>query len=335
MNLFNGKQHLGWNDYFEEISVSYQPLIFGRISLEHKHLYRVMTAHGEVLASLSGKFRFEVYSEEDYPAVGDWVALSMREEMKATIHLVLPRFSKLSRKAAGTSGREQLIASNINNLFIVMALNHDFNLRRLERYLVMAWESGANPVILLTKSDLCSKLNELVSSAESIAFGVPVHPVSALERSGIEQLSTYLTEGSTSAFVGSSGAGKSTLINALIGTERQQTGEVRADDSRGRHTTTYRELIAVPKKGLLIDTPGMRELQLWDSESLQHSFEDIESLASACYFRDCGHQNEPKCAINQAIEEGNLTASRLQSYRKLQRELAYIEKKERKKANKK
>lgn len=325
---------LGWNEHFQELSNSYHTLLFGRVSLEHKHLYRVLTENGEVLASLSGKFRFDAEKTEDYPAVGDWVALSKREDKKATIHHVLPRFSKLSRKAAGTGNAEQLIAANINTLFLVMALNHDFNIRRMERYLIMAWESGANPVILLTKADLCSDLEKKMIAAESVSFGVPVLPVCALEGSGMDQLAPYFAEGKTSAFVGSSGVGKSTLINSLIGEEKQLTQDVREGDDRGRHTTTYRELMAVPQKGLLIDTPGMRELQLWDSGSLEQSFEDIESLSAACYFRDCGHHNEPKCAINQAISNGTLSSSRLQSYRKLQRELAYLEKKEQKKNSK-
>lgn len=331
MNHNNSLKLLGWNEHFQELSTSYHNLLFGRISLEHKHLYRVLTEQGEVSASLSGKFRFDAEKNEDYPAVGDWVALSAREDKKATIHHVLPRFSKLSRKAAGTSNDEQLIAANINTLFLVMALNHDFNLRRMERYLVMAFESGANPVILLTKADLCSDLEKKIQAAESVAFGVPILPVCALEGSGLDHLASYLSEGKTSAFVGSSGVGKSTLINRLIGQEKQVTQDVREGDDRGRHTTTYRELMAVPQKGLLIDTPGMRELQLWDSDSLEQSFADIESLSASCYFRDCGHHNEPKCAIKQALSDGTLSSSRLQSYRKLQRELAYLEKKEQKK----
>ncbi|MFC0271998.1 ribosome small subunit-dependent GTPase A [Metabacillus herbersteinensis] len=335
MNLSLTK--LGWNSHFEQFGQQYKDFQFGRISLEHKHLYRVLTEHGEVLANLSGKFRFSVQTEADHPSVGDWVVLSIREdEQKGTIHNCLPRFSKLSRKSAGNSGTEQLIATNIDTLFIVNALNQDFNLRRMERYLVMAWESGATPVLLLTKSDLCEDIEKKVRKVESVALGVSVHVISSIMKTGLDTLDPYLIEGKSVAIVGSSGVGKSTLVNSLLGVEKQKTQDSRSDDDRGRHTTTYRELISIPKGGILIDTPGMRELQLWGTEhALEQSFSDIEMLANNCYYRDCNHNTEPKCAIKAAIESGALASERFASFKKLQRELAFYERKEKRKAGKK
>ncbi len=332
MNL----QTLGWNDYFNNEFKKYteQGYSVGRIGLEHKRMYRIFTENGELLGEVSGKLRHNSFSREDYPAVGDWVLISPRyEEGKATIHGILPRFSKFSRKAAGMTTEEQIVATNVNTLFLVNALNQDFNLRRIERYLLMAWESGANPVIVLTKSDLCNDIEEKLKQIEPVALGVPVHVLSVKDNTGIEQLDTYLEEGQTVALLGSSGAGKSTLTNRLIGAQKQLVNEIREGDDRGKHTTTHRELIIVPSGGIIIDTPGMRELQLWDAEdSLSHSFEDIETLAESCYYRDCTHGNEPKCAIVEAISDGILDEERFRSYVKLQKELAYLERKNDKKA---
>lgn len=332
MNL----QTLGWNDYFNSEFSKYieQGYSVGRIALEHKRIYRIFTEKGEVLGEVSGKLRHNSMTREDFPAVGDWVLISPRyEEGKATIHGVLPRFSKFSRKVAGTTTEEQIVATNVNTLFLVNALNQDFNLRRIERYLIMAWESGANPVIVLTKSDLCNDVDEKIKQIEAVALGVPVHALSVKEEAGINQLDSYLLEGQTVALLGSSGAGKSTLTNRLIGVEKQLVNEIREGDDRGKHTTTHRELIVVPSGGIIIDTPGMRELQLWDTEgSLGQSFEDIETLAESCYYRDCTHGNEPKCAIVEAISVGSLEEDRFKSYLKLQKELAYLERKNDKRA---
>ncbi|KPB04277.1 ribosome small subunit-dependent GTPase A [Bacillus sp. CHD6a] len=330
------RNQLGWNECLNNAFIEYEEQGFtvGRVMLEHKRLYRVETDHGECLAEVSGKYRFEALTREDYPAVGDWVVLSERqEEGRATIHALLPRFSKFSRKAAGLTTEEQIVAANVDTVFLVQSLNYDFNPRRLERYLVMAWESGANPVVVLTKADLCEDVTGKITEVEAVAFGVPIHAVSVKEETGLEELEPYFAEGKTVALLGSSGAGKSTLTNYLLGEEKQLIQEVRSDDDKGKHTTTYRELYMLPTGGLVLDTPGMRELQLWEADgAISHSFQDIEDLAEQCYFRDCKHANEPKCAVRGAIEEGTLEAARYQSYVKLQRELAYLERKNDKRA---
>ncbi|MGD6871901.1 ribosome small subunit-dependent GTPase A [Sutcliffiella horikoshii] len=330
------RNQLGWNEFLNSAFTEYevQGYTVGRVMLEHKRLYRVETDHGECLAEVAGKYRFKAVTREDYPAVGDWVVLSERqEEGKATIHALLPRFSKFSRKAAGLTTEEQIVAANVDTVFLVQSLNYDFNPRRLERYLVMAWESGSNPVVVLTKSDLCEDIPEKIAEMEAVAFGVPIHAVSVKDETGLEELASYFTVGKTVALLGSSGAGKSTLTNYLLGEEKQLIQEVRSDDDKGKHTTTYRELYMLPTGGLVLDTPGMRELQLWEADgAISHSFQDIEELAEQCYFRDCKHANEPKCAVQGAIEGGTLDPGRYQSYVKLQRELAFLERKNDKRA---
>lgn len=327
MNL----SEFGWNEQLNEQAKPYLKEGQGvsRVILEHKHIYRVLTEAGELLAEITGKLRHNAESRGDYPVVGDWVVIEERlSENKATIHRVLPRFSKFSRKVAGEQTEEQIVAANINTLFLVIALNHDFNVRRIERYLIMAWESGANPVIVLTKSDLCENVDEKVAAVEGVAFGVPIHPISAMEDIGIDALQSYLGKGQTVALLGSSGAGKSTLANRLYGDNVQLVKEVRMGDDRGRHTTTHRELIVIPNGGAMIDTPGMRELQLWEADnSLSQSFGDIEELASLCHFRDCSHHNEPGCGVQQALQEGSLDQGRYNNFLKLQKELAYLERK--------
>jgi ribosome biogenesis GTPase / thiamine phosphate phosphatase len=310
-------------------------MIIGRVALEHKRMYRVWTEHGEILCEVSGKFNFEALNREDYPAVGDWVILKSRiDEGKGTIYSVLPRFSKFSRKSAGRTAEEQIVAANVDTVFLVNSLNDDLNLRRIERYLLLTWESGANPVIVLSKADLCNNIKGKLAEVEAIAFGgVPVIVISAELRSGIEQLEAYLQPGKTIALLGSSGVGKSTLTNLLLGDEKQAVKEIREGDDKGRHTTTHRELVLLPNGGVLIDTPGMREIQLWESAAgLNETFSDIEELGELCRFRDCKHKDEPGCAVLEAIEEGILAAGRLTSYNKLQKELAYIERKADKRA---
>ncbi|WP_078381198.1 ribosome small subunit-dependent GTPase A [Sutcliffiella halmapala] len=327
---------LGWNEYLNNNFTAYKEQGFsvGRVMLEHKRIYRVETENGECLAEVSGKYRFEASAREDYPAVGDWVVLSERQhEGKATIHATLPRFSKFSRKAAGVTTEEQIVAANVDTIFLVQSLNYDFNPRRIERYMIMAWESGANPVIVLTKSDLCEDIAEKIVEVEAVALGVPVHAVSVKDETGLEELASYFTLGKTVALLGSSGAGKSTLTNYLLGEEKQLIQDVRGDDDKGRHTTTYRELYLLPTGGLVLDTPGMRELQLWEADgAISQSFQDIEELAEQCYFRDCKHENEPKCAVQEAINGGQLEKARYQSYLKLQKELAFLERKNNKRA---
>ncbi|OPZ62243.1 MAG: putative ribosome biogenesis GTPase RsgA [Firmicutes bacterium ADurb.Bin506] len=300
---------------------------------EHKHLYRVYSDKGDCLASVSGRLRHAAYGREAYPAVGDWVVITLSDDGHhdhAVIHAILPRRSKFSRKVAGKVLDEQIVAANVDTVFIVNALNHDFNLRRIERYLTVTWDSGATPVIVLTKADLCPDVDAHVDSAQSVAPGVDVVAISCITGQGLNQLDRYLLPGRTVALLGSSGAGKSTIINRLVGAEVQRTQAVRTDDDRGRHTTTARELIAIPGKGMIIDTPGMRELQLWagDDDTVSDAFADISQLAVACKFSDCSHGSEPGCAVRHALREGTLDPDRFESFLKLQRERAYISRKE-------
>jgi ribosome biogenesis GTPase len=319
-------EQYGWNNNWEEKMTGSG--IAGRVLLEHKNLYRVMTNEGELLSSLSGKFKFE-HNREAFPAVGDWVVLDqMPGEEKGIIHEVLPRSSQFSRKMAGLTTEIQLIAVNVDFVFLVMSLNHDFNVRRLERYLLAAWDSGATPVVVLTKKDTCEDLEYYIKEVEAIAFGVDIFAVSSVTGEGIDLLGNLLAAHKTGALLGSSGVGKSSLINALSSVEVMAVNDIRTDDSKGRHTTTHRELTLLPQGGLLIDTPGMREFQLWDtSEGVSASFQDIEDLALACRFRDCQHVKEPGCAIQEAIYNGTLKRERYKSYVKLMRELAHIDRK--------
>nr|WP_085522787.1 ribosome small subunit-dependent GTPase A [Tuberibacillus sp. Marseille-P3662] len=327
---------LGWHTDFEEAFTGYRKegLTVGRVALEHKGSYQVFAEYGSLRAEISGKYHYQAETREDFPAVGDWVVISLRPEMnQAMIHAVLSRKSKFSRKSAGVKSDEQIVAANVDTVFLVMALNHDFNIRRIERYLVMAWESGANPVIILSKADLCDDTDEKVSDVESVALGVPIHVISVVDETGFDGLTQYLDEGQTIALLGSSGVGKSTLINHLYGEAVQHVQDTRLGDDKGRHTTTHREMILLPSGGVLIDTPGMRELQLWDSiDGIDHSFSDIEALARECKFNDCRHDSEPGCAVKAAIKDGQLDQGRYDSYVKLQRELAFLQRKNDKKA---
>lgn len=324
----NCLEAFGWDSFFEDQSVDKYEV--GRILLEHKHIYRIICNDGEYVAELSGKFRHEALSKGDYPAVGDWVYIKkLEEENKAIIHRVLQRKSSFARQEAGNRTVEQIIAANVDYLFLVNALNHDFNVRRIERYLLLAYESGAMPVIVLTKSDLCEDVEQKILETEVIAIGVPIFAVDSLQQAGIEFLHQFVAPGKTIALVGSSGAGKSTLLNALMGAEVAKTGGVREEDSKGRHTTTHRELFQLSSGGLVIDTPGMRELQLWEGSGAIHAtFSDIEEFAKECRFRDCEHNSEPGCAVRMAIDDGIIAAERLQNYKKLQREIAYTMRKQ-------
>ncbi|MDF2874774.1 MAG: ribosome small subunit-dependent GTPase [Sporomusa sp.] len=324
-------QSLGWNDFFAaQLAIHADSgCLVGRVAAEYQHIYRIYTAGHEYLAGITGKLRYLADSRDDFPAVGDWVIFSCADDRNAVIQGILPRRSKFSRKVAGKATEEQIVAANIDTVFLVNALNQDFNLRRIERYLTLAWDSGATPVIILNKADLCPDVADKVRDVAGIACGVPVLPVSCVTGAGLESLTHYLESGKTIALLGSSGAGKSSIANKIIGTDMQKTGEIRHGDGEGRHTTTQRELIVIPGGGLLIDTPGMRELQLWGTEEgLADAFEDIYTLAMQCRFSDCSHAGEPGCAVAAALGAGTLTQSRYDSFVKLQRELAYLSRKE-------
>lgn len=319
---------LGWSARFADAFQAHAgpDVVPGRVSLEYQHIYRVFTEQGEVLATLAGRLRHEAVAAVEYPGVGDWVALRLRPSgTRSTILSVLPRRSRFSRKAAGDTTREQIVAANIDTVFLTTGLDDDFNLRRIERYLVTAWESGAQPVVLLTKADLSDDPDARVREVETIAAGAPVHATSARRDHGVDVLEQYLSPGLTVALLGSSGVGKSTLINRLIGHEQQRTAEVSPRRSRGRHTTTHRELILLPNGGLVIDTPGLREIQLWDvGGAIGTTFADVEALAAGCYFSDCRHDTEPRCAVRQGVAEGAVPADRLDHYLKLRREADHL-----------
>ncbi len=324
MNL----QELGWNAERENAFrvLGIEQVWPGRIIADHGHKYRIASERGEGWAEMSGRLQYELGERSEFPAVGDWVALRFLSESDgdAVIHGLLPRSSRISRRAAGSVPMEQVVAANVDLLFLVAALNMDFNLRRLERYLIMAWNSGASPVIVLSKADLCDDPERYVAETESIAPGVPVIAVSALEDLGREQVDVLLKPGVTVALTGSSGAGKSTILNWMAGEEVQKTQAIREDDSRGRHTTTHRELFVLPQGAVMIDTPGMRELQLWDDEGgWSEAFGDIEELAKQCRFGDCRHQREAGCAVREALQSGQLERKRFENYLKTQRELKF------------
>ena len=310
---------------FMALAAEYPQWMLCRVVLQEKGQYRIVGSMGARQAIMSGKLRYEAEASSDYPAVGDYVMADWNEAGSAVIHRVLPRKSVILRKAAGTGKSEQVVAANIDTVFLCMSLNNDFNLRRMERYLTIAWDSGATPVVVLTKADLCSDLEEKRAAVETIATGADLIVTSAMEQDGYCQILPYLKNGKTVAFVGSSGVGKSTLINRLLGEERLETDGLRNDD-KGHHTTTHRELLTLPCGAMVIDTPGMRELGMWDSaEGLEKAFSDIELLATACRFKNCTHTNEPGCAVNAALADGTLSEERWQSYQNLRTENAYAE----------
>jgi len=314
---------LGWDDGFAASLEPYDNCVPGRVSAQHRGEYDVLTRAGEQRARVTGKLRHEAASGADLPAVGDWVAL--REQ---SIQGVLPRRSAFQRKVNLGAAEAQVLAANLDSIFVVSGLDADFSARRLERYLTLAWESGATPVVVLTKADLCDDPQALLLDAEQVAVGVPVHLVSNLTGEGHDELGPYLQPAKTIALLGSSGVGKSSLANGLLGQEAQATKAL-AEDGTGRHTTTARQLLRLPGGALLVDTPGLREVQLWEADDgIQEAFADVDELAAGCRFNDCAHMREPGCAVQEAIEDGRLPLERLQSYRVLQRELARLARKQ-------
>lgn len=318
----------GWDDGF---SAAFEPysgrgLRPARVMRQLRDLSLLWSEHGERWGEVSGKFRHEAADRSSFPVVGDWVAMEPSGDDRALIHAVLPRRSAFVRKVAGELVEAQVAAANVDTVFLVSGLDGDFNLGRIERYLTTAWDSGASPVIVLNKADLLADIQSVMTEVELIAPGVPVVAVSAAAGGNLDALGPYLVPRKTVALLGSSGVGKSTLINRLLGEERFRTAPVSdAEEGRGRHTTTTRELVRLPGGALLVDTPGMRELQLWtDDEGLGRPFQDIEDLATRCRFDDCSHEREPGCAVRAAVEDGTLDPRRLESFLKLRREVRFL-----------
>lgn len=320
-------EHFGWADPFETAfaSLGDDTLVPARVISAQREHYRLRTEHGLAPAAISGKFR-QTSGAKGLPCVGDWVAVKLAEDgAYATIQALLPRRSALTRQQAGGTSALQVIAANVDLVFLVSSLNHDWNPRRVERALALTWEAGAQPVLLLTKLDLCPDPSAQLAEASAVALGVPVHALSVHDRRGLSALDAYLTPGRTVVLIGSSGVGKSTLVNHLLGESRAAISDIRAGDDRGKHTTTHRELFELPSGALLIDTPGMRELGLHGEThaGLESTFRDVEQLAQACRFHDCGHHQEPGCAVRAALEQRTLDPARLAAYHKLRREEAH------------
>jgi len=319
---------LGWDAAFAEAFASHQAagLLAGRVAIEDKHAYRVVTAAGEIAAKVSGRMLHQTRARADLPKVGDWVALAPEPGgERATIHAVLPRRTAITRQAAGGTHDEQVLAANVDTAFLVQALDISFNLRRLERFLVMVHEGGAQPVVVLNKADLCDAVAQREAEARSMAGAAPVVVTSAQTRRGVSPLKAFLHPGRTVVFIGASGVGKSSLINQLYGEEILATIEVREHDAKGRHTTAWRELVLLPGGALVIDTPGMREFHMWlAGEGLEEAFPDLAELAAACHFRDCTHTSEKRCAVLEALSAGRLDRRRFESFQKLRLELDYL-----------
>jgi len=305
-----------WSSTFEQLE--HDNLIAARVAAQHRGEYVLFSEEGEMRARVAGRLFYDHEVGGELPAVGDWVGV----RPPATVTSILRRRSAFVRKNAGNDSTDQVLAANVDTAFLLAGLDDDFSLRRLERYITTAWESGAQPVVVLTKTDLCDYVDDAVLAVESVAIAVPVHPVSNLSGFGLGTLEPYLQPGRTAVLLGSSGVGKSSLINRLAGQELMRTKALAADGT-GRHTTTHRELVQLPSGALVIDTPGLRELQFWEGD-LSAAFDDIEALAAECRFRDCAHAREPGCAVLRAVDEGTLELDRLRSWRKFQRELEAI-----------
>lgn len=312
---------LGFDPFFEAQLDASNQLLPARVAAEHRGAYEVWTQPGAGRAQLAGRLR-RALADDGLPGVGDWVLINQPPgpDQPAIIQRVLTRRTVFTRGAAGRAARAQVVAANVDVVLVVCGLDSDFNVRRVERYLARVWASGAQPVVVLSKADLCADAAERVAEVERHAPGVPVHVTSAVQGQGLEAVHHAIRPGMTVALVGSSGAGKSTLVNALLGEERMRTGEVRESDGRGCHVTTHRQLVLLPRGGVLLDTPGMRELQLLDEDGLEAVFGDVAALSERCRFRDCRHETEPGCAVKAAVESGELEAERLEHFQQLERE---------------
>lgn len=326
---------LGWNNHYAQLfySLSREDLVPARVLSVDRSSFNLGGDFGEVVGKISGRYRYHA-DNSNLPAVGDWVAVSIPGSANdvVVIHDLLERSTCLARKVAGEVTQAQVIAANVDTVFIVTGLDNNFNVRRIERYITLINNSHAQPVVILNKADLIrdeTRRDEIRESISNLSGDVPVHFISLVDNEGLDELSFYLIPGQTIALVGSSGVGKSTLTNYFLGSEQQRVFETRADDSRGRHTTTRRQLFLLPSNAMLIDTPGMREIQLWiDGDQFNSGFTDIDDLQEKCKFSDCTHQNEPGCAVIDAIEQGLIDPERLKSFNKMQRELKYLEKRQ-------
>jgi ribosome biogenesis GTPase len=329
--MTNVLNRYGWNQFFEEqfAFLANEGLIAARVVTQQRNAYTLKSEQGDLVGVLAGRVRYLARGSEDLPAVGDWVVVRTALDGAARIEQILKRQTQFVRKAPGDRTEQQVIAANVDAVFLVSGLDHDFNLRRIERYLILAVESGAHPIIVLNKADLCENISEKIDEVKSIAPAVPIVVMSALYDQGLDAFEKNLPARSTAVLLGSSGVGKSTIINHLMGIEKQRTQNVREDDSHGRHTTTQRELMMLQWGAMLIDTPGLRELQLWgDAQSVQDTFQDITDLAEYCRFSNCNHDSEPGCAVKNALIDGSLDQHRYDSYIKLQREISYLKRKE-------
>lgn len=322
------KHTQGWGADFDEAMTPHaaKGLEPARVTLVYRKQLKVLSRRGEHWARTGGRMQHVAESRGELPAVGDWVAARIPEQGEALVHAVLPRRTAFIRKVAGENAEPQVLATNLDTVLVVMGLDRDFNLRRLERFMTLAWESRAAPVVVLNKKDLADELDARLAEVRAITRDAAVHAVSALNDLGLEPLRALVGAGKTVVLLGSSGVGKSTLVNRLLDAQVMQTGEVR-DDGRGRHTTTRRELLVLPGGGALIDTPGLREVQMWAAEDgLAKTFDDVEALAQQCKFGDCRHDAEPGCAVKAALADGTLDEVRFSSWLELQKEMAWLQK---------
>ena len=323
-------EELGWNEYVQAVWISSERPgeRAARVIAQHRNFWELAGQFGECRAQASGKLRLAAGQGAEWPAVGDWVSVSGEVEQGITIRAVLPRCTQIVRKEAGRRAAPQILAANVDTIFLLLGLDGDYKPRRIERYLTQLWDSGSRIVLLLNKSDICENPEVRTDALRRTAAGLDAFCISALTGEGVSSIESYLRSGQTIVLLGSSGVGKSTLLNRLMHAEEQATAPVRESDSRGRHTTTARQLFFLPGGAMVIDTPGLREIQLWDAGAgLTQAFGDVDNLARRCRFRDCTHSGEPGCAVAAAVEDGELDQERLENRRKLLREQAFLERK--------